>query len=160
MLLILFATLLLAQQEHKSVAPNKQADTWERSKECSVQAEKIARDRNERSVANGGQGALDWSNHYSPKFGKCYVRFDFLSGGKDIPKGSPSSYSYLVDAFERSQTAIEADGISPEVACRGEKDPKACEEVAESWWRTACWIEEKSASCQTAKAFIEDHMKN
>ena len=134
------------------------SDIWERSKECAAQAEKVVQERNSRSIANGGHGVDDWSDHYSLKFNRCYVKFDFFVVVKEPPKGIPLTMSYLLDAFERSNIAVYSDGIRPEVACRSENDAEACERRALPWW--TCTVQEKTVACEDAKRFMDEHMKN
>jgi|SRR5579862_4061932 len=84
-----------------AIAPAAKPDTWQRSKECAVQAEKVVADWPKRT---GGTPA-DWHNHYSPKYEKCFVTLDFSQFSKD-EKSFPSIFSTaLIDAFERAPIA-------------------------------------------------------
>jgi hypothetical protein len=45
---------------------------------------------------------MGWTNHYSPKYDRCYVLVSYLhKGGKAKPPGEPITYNELWDAFER-----------------------------------------------------------
>src|ERR1700734_3168782 len=87
------AVLSFAQTPTKKTSPAQpKSDTWERSKECAAQAEKAVAERNSRSVAFGGHGADSWSNHYSPKYNRCFVKVDYFADVKNGIKGGPMSY--------------------------------------------------------------------
>jgi hypothetical protein len=119
----------------KDAPPARKSDTWERSKECAAQAEKVMADRKTPILTT-------WENHYSPKYNRCFLAilqiFSTLEGaGKDFDK-----YQWeLLDAFERSSVAATAwDGPTPgPIACRTEGTP---------------------VDCETAKHFIREHLKN
>ena len=87
-----------------------------------------------------GMGAGSWENHYSPKYGKCFVSATFAFTGEGAGKTIPLFSNALIDAFERSFLALSAHGGNTE---------------------GACYIgEEKPADCAKAEAFISEHMKN
>lgn len=62
------ATLLFGQAAKKAAPgrPPEKPDTWQRSKECATQAEKMMADRDLRLPAFGVNRAASWTNHYSP----------------------------------------------------------------------------------------------
>jgi len=142
----------------KSTSSSAKPDTWQRSKECAAQAEKTLAERNARSVSFGGRGADWWSNHYSPKYNRCFVRFDYIVDVKNGVKGGPSTSSYLVDAFERTDVAESSGGVSASFLCRNEDNPAECEKIAALAW--VCSTEGRDTDCKTAKDFISEHMKN
>jgi hypothetical protein len=91
-----------------------QADTWERSRECAEQAERTVAEMNGRATAAGGSAFTEWSNHYSPKYARCFVRA-LGSGGTEIT---------LIDAFERSVLAVSNMGT-----CRIDGGDADCSQV-------------------------------
>jgi hypothetical protein len=126
-------------------------------KECAAQAEKVMTDRDLRTIASGGTRA-DWTNHYSPKYKRCFVSAYYFSN--EPIKGGPQTYTILIDAFERSNLASTASGVEAETACRGQEKPADCEATAHKLWGIACKIEDEPTDCAKAKQFIEGHMKN
>jgi hypothetical protein len=144
----------------KKTTPGGSADTWERSKECAAQAEKVIIDRKQYVRAAGVEPAnWDWGNHYSPKYKQCFIRLHSLS--TNLPKGAPMSYTMLINAFERNDIATFGEIAAPmKIACQDEADPKLCEEIAKTLWKTACRIEDQPTDCAEANAFISEHMKN
>jgi hypothetical protein len=154
------AVLSYAQTPTNKTAPAQaQPDTWERSKECAAQAEKVVADRNRFSVAVNGHGVDSWSNHYSPKYKRCFVKLDYVLDVKTGVKGGPFLVTDLVDAFERTSVAESADGVSPKFVCRNEDNPAECERIAVSVWESHCETDHKT-DCATSKDFIAEHMKN
>jgi hypothetical protein len=150
--------LLLGQPQKKS-APVK-TDTWQKSKECSVQAEKVMANLDQQSVARGGTPASSWTNHYSPKYNRCFIRGEYLLDAKSTVKGGPFAYARLLDAFERSALAVTAYGLSSHLACRSESNPDECEQSAALAWKIFCKIDDEDVDHATAEAFITEHMKN
>jgi hypothetical protein len=116
-------------------------DTWEKSKQCADQAEKVMA----AHVAPRDQ-FVTWSNHYSPKYDRCFIEIrqmlrilgpnpshaDVIHTGEVAWLGSE-----LQDAFERSRLA---------------------------WFtpieRAVCSVEGESVDCVKAQNFIAEHMKN
>jgi hypothetical protein len=116
------------------------ADAWQKSKECASQAEKTMADFDRRSVAAGGAGFVDWKNHYSPKYNRCFITADYVSPAKDGGgKYVPFFSTELIDAFERSILANSASG--------GPTDG-------------FCDIDHEPVDCAKAASFISEHMKN
>jgi len=129
-------------------------------KECAAQAEKVVAERDRRSVAFGGHGSDGWSNHFSPKYNRCFVKLQYLTAAKDAIKGSPNLHTYLMDAFERTDIAIAASGPSAELQCRNDENPKECEKGALIMWEIACRIDGEQADCKMAQQFIDERMRN
>ncbi|MGA2143886.1 MAG: hypothetical protein ABSH49_02860 [Bryobacteraceae bacterium] len=148
----------------KATAPDATPDTWERSKECAAQAEKVVAERNRRSASFGAHGLDWWSNHYSPKYSRCFVKAEFIVGEKDSTKGGPLIWTYLIDAFENSDVASWAVGVIPSAGytCRQDDKPEECRDktIAALAWGDACKIEDEPADCAKAEQFIKEHMKN
>jgi hypothetical protein len=57
--------------------------------------------RDEHMVASGVKPAVGWTNHYSPKYDKCFSAIYFSGDGKETPFSS----TVLMDAFERNIVA-------------------------------------------------------
>ncbi|HEY6345103.1 MAG TPA: hypothetical protein VIY49_26700 [Bryobacteraceae bacterium] len=155
--LIITATAVSFGQTATQKAPTAppKPDTWERSKECAAQAEKVVADRDRRTAAFGGHSA-DWTNHYSPKYNRCFVTVLYMADPKTAVKGAPVFNSFLIDAFERSSVASSACCGSPEILCHSGEDAESCRRI----WQSACKIEDQETDCEKAKQFIEEHMKN
>ena len=130
-----------------------------RIQECAAQAEQVVADRNRISVAVDGHGVYSWSNHYSPKYNRCFVKLDYVLDVKTGVKGGPSLITNLVDAFERTTVAVAAGGVSPKLFCRNEDNPAECERNAALAWESFCETDHPT-DCATAKDFITEHMKN
>jgi hypothetical protein len=86
----------------KAPAPSAKLDTWERSKECTAQAEKLVAEYDRDGLARGFPKTV-WTNHYSPKYNRCFVQIF----GSDAKQGRTVA---LQDAFERTPVADEDPG--------------------------------------------------
>ena len=100
--IILAAAVLSFGQttDKKTVAPSTKKtgspaanllDTWQRTKECAAQAEKIAAGWPQRIGATPD----DWHNHYSPKYDRCFVTLYFTQLSKDEKIYSLDVLDYL-----------------------------------------------------------------
>jgi len=119
----------------KATPPAPKPDTWERSKECAKQAEKVMADSDKHSPPY-----VTWENHYSPKYKRCFISILENAGVEGAGKDFARWRWHLSDAFERSWLAMsEWDGPT---------EPGACS------------IEGQETDCEKAKAFIREHMKN
>lgn len=101
------------------------ADNWQKSKECATQAEKIR-------GADGSTAELEevFVNHYSPMYGRCFVRITHTMRHVKVGPGvDRTSSAMLMDAFEGSIGAI--------VAFTG-----------------PCYLAGKPADCAKAEEFI------
>lgn len=157
--IILGAVALSFGQTAKKATAPATPDTWERSKECAAQAEKMMGAHDAEMLALGGKHSDGWSNHYSQKYGRCFVKALYLPT-KDVVKGGPTTSTALFDAFERSDLASTAVGPTPERGCRSEQNPEACAEIARALWKSACSIDHQPTDCGRAEQFIEEHMKH
>jgi hypothetical protein len=158
---IAVATLLFGQAPKKA-APGRlpeKPDTWQRSKECATQAEKMMADRDARLVAGGGLRAESWTNHYSPKYARCFVSAHYAN----------ETSARLIDAFERVEVAATISELPKpqKITCQTPEELADCEglreavrEAERALWGTLCNIDGKPADCAKAKEFIEDHMRN
>jgi hypothetical protein len=168
----------------KGDAPGK-TDTWQRSKECAAQAEKIVAEWPRRT----GATPEDWHNHYSPKYDKCFVTLYFSELSKD-EKIYPSYFSTaLFDAFERSAPIastctllrgnsdcaeqivkttrdVEMEGTSKALNGKSFGDASAAEQesvhkiVGDIRPNTTCSIDGLPVHCANAATFVLEHMKN
>lgn len=87
----------------KATPPSARPDTWQKSKECAGQAEKMMADWQRQT--GRAPTDFDWRNHYSPKYDRCFVWLYVISFSKD-EKVFPTLFSTtLFDAFERSRLA-------------------------------------------------------
>jgi hypothetical protein len=182
------AVLSFGQATTKATSPAK-ADTWQKSKECASQAEKVVADWPIRT----GSAPTDWRNHYSPKYDKCFVWLYISLVSKD-ENVFPTVFSTVVlDAFERSELAafctviqkedcvehmrkfwrsMDLDGASRRLNGKPFAEADAAEQeaartVADRIDRSApdltssyCAIDGKAVDCTTAAGFISEHMKN
>ena len=169
----------------KTMPPPAKSESWQRSKECSAQGEKIVAEWPQRR----GAAPEDWHNHYSPKYERCFVTVCFTQISKD-EKNFPSIFTTaLVDAFERSTVAatctllrgnsdcaeqisktmrdLELDEISKASNGKSFNEATAAEKeavrkvvgeakVGLNW----CTIDGQSVDCAKAASFISEHMKN
>ena len=126
------AVLSFGQTRNKKVTGPDKPDTWQKSKECANQAEKVMADKSKTFTG--------WENHYSPKYNRCFVWIRYNYSGLDGAGKDFARHRWeLIDAFERSNVAdSEWDG------------PPAL----------SCLIGNKKADCEKAKNFITEHVEN
>ena len=101
-MIFIAAMFSLAQTSVKKGSPPAQMldpskpDTWEKMRECAAQAEKV---RPGEAAENSGI----YTNHYSPKYDRCYVRITWV-----IKKGEKvlGQRIRLLDAFEHDTMAL------------------------------------------------------
>ena len=62
-------------------------DNWQRTKDCTAQAEKFAREHKDELI----------QNHYSPKYGRCYAEL--------VQSDAIGTYYTVFDPFERKMSA-------------------------------------------------------
>lgn len=138
---LLLAGSLLAQSQKKS-------DTWQRQKECSAKAEKLAETH---FIYEDGWVRLE--NHYSPKYGHCYVYFLYDKESLKQPKPDtwPARHQEVIlfDAFENNWIArkiitIDKEGHSDEYC--------TMDGIPENY--------NKPGSCDKWHDFMDDHLKN
>jgi hypothetical protein len=115
------------------------SDAWQKSKECANQAEKVMADNDRRATAMGLPGSAGWTNHYSPKYDKCFVSAEYVNKDGGIGKNGPMFTTSLIDAFERSFLATSASVGPTEGFCQ---------------------IDHKPVACAKAEDFIAERMKN
>jgi hypothetical protein len=119
----------------KATATPGKPNTWERSKECALQAEKVMKDR----------GTIQsWENHYSPKYSRCFISVLNRAPGDGAGKVYPLLRNDLLDAFERTTLATWSSEFSE----------KRADDLV------ACQVDHQPADCAKAARFISEHMKN
>src|SRR5215475_13014923 len=77
-------------------AQEKPKPNWEKMKDCTARADKVVA---AELQSLGHTGAYNSSNHYSPKYNRCYVRFQI------VEKNPARVYTRLIDAFEGDDVA-------------------------------------------------------
>jgi hypothetical protein len=143
------------QKQTSKAAP----DNWGKMKDCAEQAVKAMVELDRQNMSRGARASDGWSNHYSPKYNRCFVKAEYIAAtDKDAVKGGPFLRTRLIDAFELANVALSSTGVSPEVLCRLDVDPKECERRASGLW--ICQIEEEKSDCAKVEQFINEHMKN
>jgi hypothetical protein len=129
-LIVLLATALASLGQtatKKTTQPASKPDTWQKSKECAAQAEKAA-------MAMGFSNGSGWTNHYSPKYNRCFVQFSMPSDS-----GKTGDLRILLeDAFEKSLLADFDLGAG----------------------NCVIFQSETASNCNTVKLFISEHMNN
>src|SRR5579864_3869703 len=127
---IILAVAALSSAQAPANKTNPTQDTWERSRECAAQSEKVVSEYDREGQPKGFPKTV-WQNHYSPKYNRCFLQiFSF-------PANNPAArMTTLQDAFERSTLAVW--------------------DVANSH----CEIDADKVQCAKVFEFIADHMKN
>jgi hypothetical protein len=94
---VALAVPLCAQPPAKKTAPQAKSDTWERSKECAAQSEKLVSEYDKDGQARGFPKTV-WQNHYSAKYARCFLKIF----------STPTSRRMMTlqDPFERSTVAV------------------------------------------------------
>jgi hypothetical protein len=125
----------------KAPPAQSKPDTWERSKACATQAEKVIK------WLVGDDAKITWQNHYSPKYDRCFLKTWRMLDAKKVEDWTGNvSETDLYDAFERSRLANYVTAIPP--------SPR---------FESLCDIEDKEKShedCRAAADFIAEHLKN
>src|ERR1035441_7761963 len=56
----------------------KEVDGYQRMKECAEQADKVVKRRGwVEGQRTGDISIIDWQNHYSPKYGRCFIQANY-----------------------------------------------------------------------------------
>ena len=87
------------QKEIKAERSGQPKDDWQRTKDCAEQAYRIIKENPEPL-------RLGWENHYSPKYGLCFVDVSYSNPDAKKYKGAPYFFEELYDAFERRLLTI------------------------------------------------------
>lgn len=102
-----------------AVERTSNVDLWERSRQCAEQAEKVVKRIGEDMISSGPDfpRISAWTNHYSPRFERCFVRITFRNRQPDRKNDIPLYFDELHDAFENRVLAThtmnsKSDGTS------------------------------------------------
>jgi hypothetical protein len=129
--------------QQQEVAGTSPTDTnWDRMTQCATRVDQwTASVGLVEGQRQGNVVTLGRENHYSPKYGRCYLLVSYLhKGGKAAPPGEPLNYNELWDAFERKLLAT----------CAGTQFGTS----------GFCSIEGEGVfECAACKQFIDDRMK-
>jgi hypothetical protein len=101
------AVLAFAQSApKKATPPSAKADTWQKSKECAQQAEKLMAEWHRPSEERPGKSGISpfSENHYSPKYNRCFIKYTHEIKVKDQP-GTVFEH-ILYDAFEKTTLVL------------------------------------------------------
>ena len=126
-----------------SVQPPNKVDNWERMKDCAQQSGKMLRLGHlepETRVSND-ISVTGNQNHYSLKFGRCYVQVFYLHhvSKADIEKGIPPISYELYDAFEGKLLS-------------------SCTDMLRFEESAFCDVEDNSTTCSACREFVKDRM--
>lgn len=81
-----------------------------------------------RYLSVEGHHSDGWTNHYSPKYNRCYVAAAYED--VDLSGVRIAFPTYLIDAFERSiVAAYQVGGPIASRACYDAPDRQACEDM-------------------------------
>ena len=88
------AVLSFAQAPTKKTTPAQaKPDTWQKSKDCAAQTEKVMKDK------------TGFTNHYSPKYNRCFISELTRAPGERAGKDYPETVNQLIDAFEKDHSS-------------------------------------------------------
>jgi len=152
--LALAASLTFSQATAPKPALKPSPDTWERSKECAAQAEKVVAERKTGPLI-GGNVTLHWQNHYSPTYNRCFLRLAYFDGA-----ATPMATLFLIDAFERSELAESVNGFACRAAGKSEREKADCEELIQAVTAAWCSIGNDRVDSAKAQFFINGHTKD
>jgi len=130
-----------ARQEQARQQEQKRADDWQRMKECAQQTERMAK---QEGWVQGKDGILGWQNHYSPKYGRCFVSMSFMDESAKKDPDWPLLYDELIDAFEGRTLAM-------------------CTDAQVSKARFLCNVQDPAGptgDCGACRQWIEDRMRH
>src|SRR5262249_28896899 len=120
--------------------------SWERMKQCAERADHLARQQGwVVGRSDGGTRVLGWSNHFSPKYQRCYVEVSYFNDAAESDESLPVLTYSLFDAFENKELS----------SCTDASNLKAgsfCEIFA---GEAATPI---AGDCRECRAFVQDRM--
>jgi hypothetical protein len=94
-------------------APQKYREAWQRMRECAEQTDRIAKRAGwVEGKRTGDLTIMGWRNHYSPKYGRCFVIVSYMSHSAENAENQPPLFYELYDAFEARLLSICTDAIS------------------------------------------------
>jgi hypothetical protein len=133
---------LMAMAQTPSKQP-KTASNWQKMKDCSAQTDRIASRYGWSEWHKTDEIILvRWQNHYSPKYGRCFIQVFYMNSPEKKDPELPTAFSVLHDAFEYREVA-------------------SCASDFPSWKRSfLCMIGDKIQTCGECCQFIEERMNN
>lgn len=143
------ATSKDASRTASSAARGAEVETkgedWQRTKECAEQADRIAT-RNGWVIGQRTEDhtVMGWRNHYSPKYGRCYILVSYMNRAALKDRDRPLLFDELFDAFEGRLLST-------------------CTDATNSGARLMCSIdpaESPDDDCRTCRKFTKDRMDN
>lgn len=130
------------ESQQKATSGPSQTDNWERMKECAAQTDSLAgREGWVRGDTKSHVTTEDWSNHYSPKYERCYVEVSYRNHLAEKDKDLPLLYFELWDAFEGKLVA-------------------SCTNASTAGASIVCESESKFGDCRACRQFVKDRMNN
>jgi hypothetical protein len=86
---------------------------------------------------------MSWRNHYSPKYGKCFLELHYFNNLAKGDKKIALDWFLLVDVIENVDVASTTSSNA-------------------EWASTQCFVRDLDsvADCHTAKQFIDDRMSH
>jgi hypothetical protein len=114
-------------------------DGWQRMKECAERADRMAKQEEWVEGKRIGDTKIEgWKNHYSAKYGRCYVQVFYATEDANLPYFE--GYD-LYDAFEGAPLSLQ---------CSENKSPSPS---------LFCWID-GGFDCNACRKFVKDRMEN
>jgi hypothetical protein len=129
-----------------AVAEQRKTDDWQRIKECAQQAERFVKDWEKVPKGMEEQAKsvqlLGWQNHYSPKYGRCYIQLSIHTDSK-MASNVPEIHEEMFDAFEGRSLA-------------------SCTSPLMKNAHLMCFVSDRNigGDCNACRQYIDDHMNN
>jgi hypothetical protein len=112
-------------------------------KECAERADRVAKQEGWVEGQRTGEVTTEaWQNHYSAKYGKCYIQAFYMNHAAETNANLPYFYYELYDAFEKKSLSTCSD---------------------ESRSNAFCNIENPAGphfDCSGCRKFVKDRMEN
>jgi len=96
------------EDSRASVTSTPREDNWNRMKECTARVDLFA----SREGMDSNKIILGRQNHYSPAFGRCYLRVNYINEEANKNPDLPLNYYELWDVYEESLLSICTDGAA------------------------------------------------
>lgn len=94
------------KDERAAVTSTSKEDARNRMKECTARVDLIA----SRDGMDSNKIIIGRQSHYSPAFGRCYLRINYINEEANNNPDVPLNYYELWDAYEDSLLSICTDG--------------------------------------------------
>jgi len=93
-------------------------DGWQRMKECAERVDRVAKQHGwVEGQRTGDVTTIGWQNHYSAKYGKCYIQVFNLNHAAEQNRNVPQFFNELYDGFEEKLLAMCSDHFSNGAFC-------------------------------------------